>query len=75
MVTPAARRRAARWLRRRHEVSVRLACRVIELAESTYQYRSHRSEPEGLRARLLELAAERPRFGDLRLHILLVREG
>ena len=75
MVTPAARRRAAGWLRRRHVVSVRRACRVLELAESTYRYRSCRIEPEGLRERMLELAAERPRFGYRRLHILLVREG
>jgi putative transposase len=39
------------------------------------RYRSCRHEPEGLRERLLELAAERPRFGYRRLHILLVREG
>jgi len=75
VVTPAARRRAAGWLCRRHVVSVRRACRVLALAESTYRYRSFRSEPAGLRARLLELAAERPRFGYRRLHILLVREG
>jgi len=56
-------------------VSVRRACQVLRLAESTYRYRSRRKEPEGLRARLLELAAERPRFGYRRLHILLVREG
>ena len=75
MVTPAARRQAAGWLRRRFAVSVRRACRALELAESTDPYRSCRTEPEGLRARLLELAAERPRFGYRRLHILLVREG
>ena len=54
---------------------MRRACRVLKLAESTFRYRSRRKEPEGLRARLLELAAERPRFGYRRLHILLVREG
>ena len=54
---------------------MRRACQVLRLAESTYRYRSRRKEPEGLRARLLELAAERPRFGYRRLHILLVREG
>ena len=54
---------------------MRRACQVLKLAESTYRYRSRRKEPEGLRARLLELAAERPRFGYRRLHLLLVREG
>ncbi len=54
---------------------MRRACRVIQIAESSYRYRSCRQEPEGLRERLLELAAERPRFGYRRLHVLLVREG
>lgn len=48
---------------------------MIQIAESTYRYRSCRQEPAGLRERLLELAAERPRFGYRRLHVLLVREG
>jgi putative transposase len=75
MVTPAARRRAVGWLLGRHGVSVRRACRAIELSESTYRYKSCRTEPEGLRERMLELAAERPRFGYRRIHVLLVREG
>ncbi len=48
---------------------------MIRLSESTYRYKARRREPEGLRERLLELAAERPRFGYRRLHILLVHEG
>lgn len=40
-----------------------------------FRYRSIRREPEGFRARMLELAVERPRFGYPRLHILLRREG
>lgn len=75
MVKPAARRKVARWLRERFDWSVRRACRTVELAESTYRYVGQRSEPEGLRNRLLELARERPRFGYRRLHVLLVREG
>ena len=75
MVKPAARREAAAWLRERYSWSVRRACRVVELPESTYRYKSQQREPEGLRKRLLELAAERPRFGYRRLHLLLVREG
>ena len=59
-------------------MSVRRACSLSSLsslAESTYRYRSRRREFAGLRSRLLELAAERPRFGYRRLHVLLVREG
>lgn len=75
MVKPAARRVQVAWVRKRYSMSVRRACQVLEMAESTYRYRSCRREPEGLRARLLELAAKRPRFGYRRLHVLLVREG
>ena len=75
MVKPAARRRAVRWLRRRHSVSVRRACQVVRIARSTYRYESQKKELPGLRERLLELAAERPRFGYRRLHVLLMREG
>jgi putative transposase len=59
----------------RFDVSVRRACSVVKMAESTYRYQGHRQEPKGLRARLLEIAGERPRFGYRRLHVLLRREG
>ena len=75
MVKPAARRVLVAWARGEYAVSVRRACSLSSLAESTYRYRSRRTEPEGLRARLLELATQRPRFGYRRLHVLLVREG
>src|SRR5450755_4603829 len=46
----------------------------MRVAVSSYRYRSRRSD-EGLRARLVELARERPRFGYRRLHVLLQRSG
>ena len=75
MVTPAARRTAPSWTCERFDVIVRRACAVLRMAESTYRYRVQRREPKGLRARLLEIAGERPRFGYRRLHVLLRREG
>ncbi len=75
MVKPVARRRAVRWLQERFGVSARRACGTVRLAESSFRYRPSRRELAGLRPRLLELAAQRPRFGYRRLHILLVREG
>ena len=45
------------------------------LSRSVMRYRSIRREPEGFRARMIELAAERPRFGYPRIHILLRRDG
>jgi putative transposase len=42
---------------------------------SVIRYESRRQEPEGFRARMLELASEWPRFGCPRIHILLLRDG
>ena len=56
-------------------MSERRACRVIQMGRSSYQYRSRRKDWPELRQRLLELAAERKRFGCERLHLLLRREG
>ena len=41
----------------------------------SYRYQSRRKDWVELRQRLLELAAERKRFGYQRLHVLLRREG
>jgi len=48
---------------------------VAGLSRSVYRYRSRRVKPEGFRTRMRELAAERPRYGYPRLHVLLRREG
>jgi putative transposase len=47
---------------------------LVLLAVSSYRYRSRRSD-EGLRARLVKLAREKPRWGYRRLHALLERSG
>jgi len=47
----------------------------MRLQRSSFRYRHHGDEQMPLRIRLKELAAARPRFGYLRLHILLLREG
>lgn len=57
------------------KVSERRACRLIRLNRTTQRYRQRRDDQMALRARLKELAAARPRYGYLRLHILLLREG
>ena len=53
----------------------RRACRVVGLAPATYYYRARRPEPVELREKLKVLAAQRPRWGYRRLHVLLKREG
>ena len=56
-------------------VSIRRACRALRFNLSTYFYRHRRSDQAALRMRLRELAATRVRYGYLRLHVLLRREG
>lgn len=55
--------------------SERRACRVVGLSRSRWQYRSIRPDDAELRARLRELAAQKPRWGYQQLHTLLQREG
>ncbi len=63
-------------LRVRFGFSERRACAVAGIGRSTVRYRGRpRADEPRLRQRLRELAAERPRFGYRRLHILLRREG
>ena len=57
------------------QVSERHACRLVKLHRSAQRYRHRRDEQVALRIRLRDLAAARPRFGYLRLHVLLLREG
>lgn len=56
-------------------MSERRACSLAGQSRSVQQYRSIAKPIAGLVDRLLELAAERPRFGYRRLTILLRREG
>ena len=64
MVTSAARRGAVSFFRDRHGLSERQACRLARFSRSSYRRKSLRAEvDQPLRERLLELAAERPRFG------------
>ncbi len=51
------------------------ACRLALLRRSTWYRRSHAKDQTPLRMRIRELALNRPRFGYLRIHVLLRREG
>ena len=60
----------------RFGLSIRRACKLIDLWRSTQSYEpKHPEKDELLRRRMKELAAQRPRFGSLRLHVILRREG
>jgi putative transposase len=75
MVTPAAKREAADWLRSEFSVSQRRACRVLGLCLATCRYVAQQGDGGVLRARMRAIAEERPRFGYRRLHVMLRREG
>ena len=75
MVTPAAHREAAAYLRSAYGMSERRACRVIGADRTSVRYQATRPDDGALRERLKVLAQERRRFGYRRLHVLLRREG
>ena len=74
MVTTSKRRDVVEFCKSRG-ISQRRACALVKLHRSTCRYAKRRRDPEELVARIRELAAERPRFGYRRIHVLLQREG
>lgn len=56
-------------------MSIRRACRVLEMDTSTYRYKSRRREQAGIEARIREICEARVRYGRRRVHVLLRREG
>lgn len=72
---PAQRRAAVVYAQEQLGLSQRRACRLVGSARSTIHYRPRHRDDAALRARLRELAAQRPRFGYRRLQVLLRREG
>ena len=75
MVSPEAKRTAVAQMQQVHGASERRACELIGQARSTQRYTAKAKADEGLRKRIAELAAARPRFGYRRLTALLKREG
>ncbi len=67
-------REEVRWLGEHYQASQQRICGLMEIAVSSYRYRSTRSDA-ALRERLVELARKKPRFGYRRLHVLLVGSG
>ena len=51
------------------------ACRLGGLSRAGWYRRSTAKDQSGLRMRIREIAMSRPRFGYLRIHIVLRREG
>ena len=73
---PAQWRVAVGYTQEQFGFSLRRACRLVSCERSTIRYQPRRRGDDiSLRARLRDLAAQRPRFGYRRLHVLLRREG
>jgi len=56
-------------------VSVKRACRLALLRRATWYKRHQAKDQTALRRRIRDLANARPRFGYLRIQVLLRREG
>jgi len=67
-------REEVRWLGEHYQASQQRICELMQIAVSSYRYRSTRSDA-ALRERLVELARKKPRWGYRRLHILLTGSG
>lgn len=72
---PAVRREVVRHLRAGFGYIERRACGLIRMDRSSFRYRPREQVDDGVRRRMVDLAAERPRFGYRRLHVLRRREG
>lgn len=72
---PTRKRAVVREVLGHFPIGVRRACGLLQLPRASWYYRVHRRDDTVLRRRLRELAQARLRFGYLRLHVLLRREG
>ena len=70
-----AKRKAVGFLMSEIGLSERRACRIVGLARSVQQYRPLPKDDAAAIKRMKELASENRRYGYLRLHAMLRREG
>ena len=75
MVSPQAKREAARQVMQAHPLGVTRACGLVGISRTLFGYRAKRSGNDAVTARLIELAGQKRRYGYRRLHVLLRREG
>ncbi len=72
---PARRRELAGWFQGTFQVSCARACRLAQFSRAAWYRRSRARDQSALRLRIREFAHARPRFGHLRIWVLLRREG
>jgi len=58
-----------------YRIGKRRACEVVGLWRAVYYHKSVKKDDRALRQRIREIAAIRVRYGYLRIHVLLRREG
>jgi hypothetical protein len=75
MVTPTARRDAARHLVTDHKVSARRACGVLDIRRSSFYYEPKPGDDGPLREAIQQVAKERRRWGCPRIANRLRRQG
>ena len=68
-------RELAQWFRETFQVSCLRACRLAQFSRAAWYCRSRAKNQTALRIRIRDLAHCRPRFGYLRIWVLLWREG
>src|SRR5262249_53346287 len=72
---PAQRRELAGWFRETFQIDIRRACGLAHLSRTAWYRRPSEARTQTvLRLRIRELAHARPRFGYLRIWVLLRRE-
>ena len=74
-VAPARRRAWVDWLNEAYRVGIRRAYSVVMLNSSSHYYRPHRDEHVMLRMKIRQYAESHVKYGYLRIHVLLRREG
>jgi putative transposase len=76
VVTPVARKEAVSHLVNQEFLSERRACRLVGISRTAQRHVSTRAEADKpVKARLLSLASQYPRYGYLMLHGLMKNEG
>ena len=71
---PGRKRKLVDVVRSEWRISIRRACRALEIDRSTH-YKSRRSGQAAIEQRIREICHVRVRYGYRRVHILLRREG
>jgi len=69
------RKRLVAYVVSTYAISVRSACRLASISRTGFAYKPKPANDTRLRARLVELATQYPRYGYLMLHSLLKAEG